>query len=113
MHDRPDLDGWFSGLKAGKGPCCSGPDSRPLSDFDWKTAKVCSPAGYGGVQSAPVCRSVYQVFLPDILGKEPRWVDVEESAVVDGPNRYGPALAWVYYINGNPQVRCFLPGAQG
>ena len=113
MHDRPDLDDWWPTLKSGKGPCCSGPDSRPLSDFDWKTEKVCTPAGYGGAQSEPRCRIAYTVYLEDIFGKKPRWVEVSEDAVVEGPNKYGPAMAWVYYINNEPEVRCFIAGAQG
>ena len=38
------------------------------------------------------------------------WVDVPEDAVVAGPNRAGRTVVWLYYIDGHPQVRCFIPG---
>jgi hypothetical protein len=38
-HARPGLDGWYSNLKSGKGPCCDGPgvDALHLSDVDWES----------------------------------------------------------------------------
>ena len=40
------------------------------------------------------------------------WVNVPNSSVVTEPNRYGPAVVWLYMdSNGNIYIRCFLPRA--
>jgi hypothetical protein len=41
------------------------------------------------------------------------WLPVPNSALLDIPNRLGFARAWIYFIDGKPIVRCFLPGAGG
>lgn len=88
-HKRPELNGWFMGLKSNAGsPCCDGSDATSLDDPDWE-----SKDGH------------YRVKL------EGEWVDVPDSAVVQGPNRAGPAMVWPYYLNGGMRgVRCFMPG---
>jgi hypothetical protein len=91
VHDpaRPELNGWFMGLSSGKGPCCDGSDAMRLDDVDWE-----SRDGH------------YRVRL------DGEWVDVPDSAVVDGPNRAGPTMVWPYRKDGKlDQVRCFLPGS--
>lgn len=91
-HDRsrPELDGWFMGLESkGKSPCCDGSDAMRLDDVDWDTKD-----GH------------YRVRL------QGEWVDVPDSAVVEGPNRAGPTMVWPYYLNGAMRgVRCFMPGS--
>jgi hypothetical protein len=91
-HDmaRPDLDGWFMGLSSKiKSPCCDGSDALRLDDVDWETKD-----GH------------YRVRL------ENEWVDVPDSAVVNGPNRAGPTMVWPYRRDGHlNQIRCFLPGS--
>lgn len=90
-HDprRPDLDGWFSGLKSnGGGLCCSNMDGTALSDVDWE-----SKNGH------------YRVRLQN------EWVDVPDNTVITEPNRAGPTMVWPYYMNGKPVIRCFMPGA--
>lgn len=93
-HDpnRPELNGWFMGLQSkGKAACCDGSDALRLDDVDWD-----SKDGH------------YRVRL------EGEWVDVPDSAVVDGPNRAGPTMVWPYRHDGKlNQIRCFMPGAQG
>ena len=42
-----------------------------------------------------------------------RWMDVPPTALLTGPNLLGFARVWLYWENGAPQVRCFLPGAGG
>jgi hypothetical protein len=91
VHDpaRPELNGWFLGLSSAKGPCCDGSEATRLDDVDWE-----SRDGH------------YRVRL------EGEWVDVPDSAVVEGPNRAGPTMVWPYRKDGKlDQVRCFLPGS--
>jgi hypothetical protein len=89
-HSRPDLDGWFLGLAShAKAPCCDGSDALRIDDVDWETKD-----GH------------YRVRL------EGEWVDVPDSAVVDGPNRAGPTMVWPYRRDGHlNQIRCFMPGS--
>lgn len=90
-HDKskPGLDGWYRSLQSGKGPCCGGPseDATHLDELQWRTK------GEG-----------YEVFI------EGEWIDVPPPAIVPVPNEDGRALVWLYYSNGKPVVRCFLPG---
>jgi hypothetical protein len=88
-HNRPGLNGWFMGLQSkAKAPCCDGSDATRVDDADWETR--------GGH---------YRVRL------DGQWVEVPDSAVVEGPNRAGPTMVWPYYVNGLPVVRCFMPGS--
>lgn len=92
-HARPELDKWFKDLRAkgtpgGQGAlCCDGTDATSLEDPDWELKD-----GHFRVR----------------LNGE--WVNVPDEAVVDAPNRYGPALVWPYtgYL---PGIRCFMPGS--
>lgn len=88
-HNRPELDGWFMGLHSKAGvSCCSGSDAWRVDDPDWE-----SRDGH------------YRVRI------DGDWIDVPDSAVIDGPNKAGPTLVWPYYQDGRPAVRCFLPGS--
>jgi hypothetical protein len=91
LADRPELNHWAAGLKSEAGlPCCDGSDAEPIIDADWR-------AGADGH---------YQVRI------EGEWVDVPNSAVVPGPNKYGRALVWGYWMLGETKkfsVRCFMP----
>jgi hypothetical protein len=93
-HDnkRPELNAWFSGLQSRhKIACCDGTDAQRLDDVDWE-----SKDGH------------YRVRLRN------EWVDVPDSAVIDGPNQAGPTMVWPYYLNGELRgVRCFIPGSMG
>lgn len=97
-HDRsrPDLDAWFNGLSSKGGyPCCSYVDGSQLSDVDWDTAVVNG-------------ENHYRVRI------DYNWIVVSPEEVVLGPNRLGPAIAWVYKDSmGVTNVRCFMPGAGG
>jgi hypothetical protein len=90
-HDRnkPGLDDWYRSLQSGKGPCCGGPseDATHLDELQWRSK------GDG-----------YEVFI------EGQWIDVPPPAIVPVPNKDGRALVWLYYFDGKPVVRCFLPG---
>ena len=89
-HNRPDLDGWFTGLRSkAKAPCCDGSEALRIDDVDWE-----SKDGH------------YRVRL------EGEWVDVPDTAVIEGPNRAGPTMVWPWRVDGKlDHVRCFLPGS--
>lgn len=89
-HSRPGLDGWYQGLRSGKGSCCDGPgvDAYSLADVDWE-----SKAGR------------YRVRI------EGQWHDVPPEAVLDGPNLDGRTLVWPIKGYGGLTIRCFMPGA--
>jgi hypothetical protein len=82
------LHGWFEQLASKKGRCCSDADGRSIADVDWV-----SHDGHYRVR---------------INGE---WVDVPDDAVVTEPNRAGPTMVWPTYLDGHPQVRCFMPGS--
>lgn len=90
-HDKnkPELNQWYRSLQSGKGPCCGGPseDATHLNELQWRTKG-----------------ESYEVFIDE------KWIDVPREAVVPVPNEDGRALVWLYYYNGYPVVRCFLPG---
>src|SRR6516162_5537614 len=67
------LKDWFDHLASDKGMCCSFADGFSVSDVDWDMQD-----GH------------YRVLLHG------EWIDVPETAVVTGPNRYGPAVVWPY-----------------
>jgi len=93
-----DLDGryansplkqWFDQLASGKGLCCSFADGFSVQDVDWDTQD-----------------GRYRVRL------QGEWVVVPDAAVVNEPNRFGPAVVWPYLdAMGATQIRCFMPGA--
>ena len=84
------LKSWFDHLASGKGLCCSMADGETVADPDWE-----SKGGH------------YRVRLDD------NWIDVPDDAVITEPNRAGPTMVWPTYLDGHPQVRCFMPGTMG
>lgn len=91
-HDpnHPNLDGWYESLRTpGGGPCCGGPktDGTVLSDADWE-----SKGGHYRVR---------------VNGE---WLDVPDDKVVTVPNIGGRTIVWLYFADGKPAVRCFMPG---
>lgn len=87
-HSKSPLAGWFSGLKSERGPCCSDADGDVVLDSDWT-----------------VKDGHYRVFVAQ------EWVDVPDSAVIKEPNLDGRTIVWPLYIDGRPQIRCFIPGS--
>jgi hypothetical protein len=92
-----DLDGryaasplkpWFDSLKSKNGPCCSDADGTAVADVDWRARD-----GH------------YQVRLED------EWIDVPDDALIKEPNRAGRTMVWPFYLEGRPQIRCFMPGS--
>lgn len=92
------LKPWFEHLKSSKGLCCSFADGISISDVDWDTKD-----GH------------YRVRVPatkDFPGSKDEYLDVPDAAVVNEPNRFGPAVVWPYFDGaGQIQIRCFIPGA--
>lgn len=92
-HDskRPNLNDFFNALKSKDGMgCCSSGDGTGLDDIDWDMTD-----GH------------YRVRL------EGRWVDVPDKSLVTVPNLAERAMVWVYHIDGEPIIRCFMPGSMG
>jgi hypothetical protein len=88
-HDpaHPELNDWYKSLVSKQGRQCCG-DSDAIVADDWRTND-----GH------------YQVSLNG------QWLDVPDSAVVEGPNRAGRALVWMDGLwGGGPKIRCFMPG---
>jgi hypothetical protein len=90
-HNRPELNGWYQSLKnQNKMPCCDGSDAKHVNDLDWETqAKE---------------RSHFRVRI------DGKWIDVPDEAVITEHNKAGFALEWHGYHDGEPFVRCFMPG---
>lgn len=87
-HSRPDLDRWFGNLTNHNGAlCCSGEEGTAVPDTDWTTED-----GH------------YMVRLNE------KWIRVPDEALVTQPNQFGRTVVWPYYINGEPIIRCFMPG---
>ena len=88
-HDRnrPHLNEWLKSLHSnGKVWCCDGSDTDEIDDWDTKDGR-------------------YRVKFRGL------WYDVPPDAVVDGPNKSGTPLLWMYKGYMSPTVRCFMPGA--
>lgn len=84
------LKQWFDNLRSERGTCCSNADGMRLDDVDWEMAD-----------------GTYRVRI------DGRWFDVPDDAVINEPNRYGPAVVWPYRgPAGHLLIRCFLRGAQ-
>lgn len=89
--DHQELNAWVSQLQSRKHVrCCSLDDGTLLSEPDWET------------QNKPF--SHFRVHIED------KWVDVPDDTLVDGANRADHALVWINHLNGEPYVRCFMPG---
>ncbi len=117
MHDRPDLDQWLRTLYSKlRGPCCDSTEAETTADPDWRNASEFRKGECMPSQNVNHEQAVYCVRLqnPD-NDKDWTWWEVPEGAIVELPNRAGPALIWMVWNNrGSPEVqpyiRCFLPG---
>lgn len=86
-HNRPWLNDWLKSLHSkSKVWCCDGNDTDEIDDWETKGNR-------------------YRVRFRGI------WHDVPEDAVVDGPNKSGAPLLWMYKGYMSPSVRCFMPGS--
>ena len=96
-HSRDDgryanspLKPWFDSLKNKQSvPCCDTADGLRLEDVDWE--------------------STGKSYRVRINGQ---WYDVPDEAVLEQPNKLGPAVVWpTQTASGKVQIRCFIAGA--
>ena len=86
-HIAPQVRDWVKGLKDRGGVgCCDTADGFP-PEAVWDI---------GGGR--------YRVMIGG------KWYDVPEAALILEPNRLGYAVVWYISINGEIQIRCFIPG---
>lgn len=90
------LKSWFDSLaNKNGGLCCSFADGVSVQDVDWDTLGPTTDDQSG-----------YRVRLNGV------WLNVPKTAVVEQPNKFGPAVVWPYQdTNGVTQIRCFIPGS--
>jgi hypothetical protein len=98
------LHHWFDGLASKKGMCCSHADGVAISDVDWGAEVLDKPITFAdGTQAS----NVYWVIV------EGQKLVVPPDAVVAERNRYGRAVVWPFRdVNGQLQIRCFMPGTE-
>ena len=89
-HAQSPLHNWFTTLKNKNSvPCCDGADGKSVRDVDWDTHD-----------------GKYRVRM------DGKWMDVPPEAVVESPNKFGPAVVWPYQdYKDETKIRCFMPGA--
>ncbi len=88
----PDVRQWFQDQRVPHGPhkgfpCCSVADGEEVQE-DIRAGEYWIKGGH----------------FPD-------WTLVPDNAVIKGPNQHGQPIVWYYHVDGNPQIRCFAPGA--
>lgn len=88
IHTGSKLHDWFMSLHSGKGPCCADADGNVVLDSDWESKNGHYRVRLGG-----------------------QWMDVPDDAVIRQPNLDGRTMVWPIWINGEENVRCFMPGA--
>ena len=120
MKQRPDLDHWLMSLYSkDRGACCDSSEAETMADPDWRNASEfkkgeCVNSNPRGNESASEAEVVFCVRLQTPETDQWNWWTVPTAAVVELPNRAGPALVWLIWISGKqPYIRCFLPGAGG
>ena len=90
QYQTSQLKPWFDSLKNGKNQlCCSVADGVAIKDVDWDTQD-----------------NHYRVRI------DGKWIDVPDDAVVTSPNRFGPAVVWPFFMDGEVKIRCFMAGAE-
>jgi hypothetical protein len=84
------LKDWVKGLKDKNGDgCCDTSDGFP-AEVEWDTES-----------------NHYRVRI------DGAWHVVPPDAVLTEPNKLGYPMVWYWFLNGVPQIRCFIPGAGG
>jgi hypothetical protein len=90
---RPEIKAWIENLTDGYGvSCCATADGYRPEAVEWD-----------------MTGNRYRVKV------ENRWVVVPDIAIIKAPNRIGYAIVWLHLAkdgDGNPIVRCFLPGPE-
>jgi hypothetical protein len=116
MKEHSNLDQWLASLASnGRGSCCDGTEAAPMVDPAWRNASEmkkgeCEPSDFrNGVETAEDLKPAFCVRLQTPNTDEWHWWVVPAIAVVETPNRAGPALIWLFW-GARPYIRCFLPG---
>lgn len=92
QYAQSPLKQWFDGLSSGEGLYCSVADGRTVDDPDID-------------MSGRHCKAAVCVRVDD------KWLDVPPDAIVNVPNKYGPAVVRPFIqADGTVAVRCFMPG---
>lgn len=85
-HANPVNNEWLKSLHSKGGAwCCDGNDTDQIEDWDTKGGK-------------------YRVKWHG------QWYEVPADALVEGPNKSGAPLLWMYKGWGEVKPRCFMPG---
>ena len=83
------LKSWFESLHSKNGlQCCADADGMVLADVDWDTKDGHYRVRFDG-----------------------EWIVVPDDRVITEANRTGRPMVWPQYVNGNPVIRCFMPGS--
>ncbi len=110
----PPPEWWSALINRSGGLCCSFADGMAVKDVDWDAQ--CE------VKDGAVQRCYFRVHFVDVtindIHIDDEWTIVPDDAVVTIPNRYGAPVVWPYLVSHgdniwHPQIRCFMPGAQG
>ena len=72
------------------------------------TGKPCCNTSDGEEVQEDIHDGVYWVKSAKTGGE---WLPVPATAIITEPNKWGQPIAWFFYENGYPKVRCFSPGA--
>ena len=101
---------WMANLSSKKGLCCSFADGSTVKDVDWQVSEgmACEvfPSDAQNHQSGKYC-----------VRLNGKWWLVPDNALIEEPNRYGPAVVWPIYVAPGGEalkligIRCFMPGA--
>lgn len=113
MHDRADLNDWFSSLSSqGGSKCCDDSEGTSLKDVDWTTTDVDKCLPTTDEENGAHVPVHYCVRL---VGK---WWRVPDRAVVIAPNLFGAAVVWPLWFGDGIEphqrlwIRCFLRSSE-
>jgi hypothetical protein len=86
----PSLHQWFKSLHNDLDVyCCAEADGHELNDDDWRHVG-----------------DHIDVFVEGV------WMTVPITKVLKEPNRAGKPIVWYTYMNGIPEIKCFIPGVE-
>ena len=123
-YSNSPLKPWFDSLRDKNGQqCCADADGAIVKDVDWTA------------QDMQQCRRTPELSFSEKAGNyagdycvryKNEWWLIPERAVIESPNRFGPAMIWPvcaskHYVSGAEAckdddssllfIRCFIPGA--
>ena len=107
---------WMEHLQSHKGLCCTQNEGSTVKDVDWT---VIDQASSGLTCEITPIEAAHPEVPPGryCVRIEGTWWNVPNAAVIEEPNKYGPATVWPIWgaHQGGPKrvdgIRCFMPGA--